>query len=125
MPYRLAADAVLLLHLGFIGFVLFGGLLVAWRRAAAWVHLPAAAWGAYVELSGRGCPLTALENLWRAQAGLAGYGGGFVEHYLLPLLYPLGLTRPIQHGLAAVVVGVNLLVYGWVVWRWRRRRAHA
>lgn len=125
MLYRLAADAVLLVHLGFIGFVLFGGLLVAWRRAAAWVHLPAAVWGAYVELAGRACPLTALENLWRDQAGLAGYSGGFVEHYLLPLLYPLGLTRPIQYGLAAVVVGLNLLVYGWVVWRWRRRRGSA
>jgi hypothetical protein len=120
MPLRLAADAVLLLHLGFIAFVLLGGLLaLRWPRAA-WVHLPAAAWGVWIELSGALCPLTPLENRLRAAAGQAGYEGGFIEHYLLALIYPAGLTREVQWVLAALVVATNLAIYAWV---WRRRRA--
>ncbi len=119
MIARLAADAVLLLHLGFILFVLLGGLLaLRWRRAPL-LHLPAAAWGVYVELSGGLCPLTPLENRLRIAAGEAGYAGGFVEHYLLPLIYPAGLTPEIQQLLAAVVIGANALAYGWVYLRRR------
>ncbi|MFC5768284.1 DUF2784 domain-containing protein [Thauera sinica] len=119
---RLAADAVLLLHLAFILFVLLGGLLaLRWRRAPL-VHLPAAAWGIYIELSGGICPLTPLENRLRAAAGQAGYEGGFVEHYLLALIYPAGLTHEIQFVLAAVVVGVNLAVYALVLRRAAGRR---
>ena len=122
MIHRLAADAVLLLHLGFILFVLLGGLLaLRWRRAPL-LHLPAVAWGVYIELSGGLCPLTPLENRLRIAAGEAGYTGGFIEHYLLTLIYPAGLTPQIQYVLAAVVVGVNGLAYAWV-WRRRRRRA--
>lgn len=121
MIHRLAADAVLLLHLGFILFVLLGGVLaVRWRRAPL-LHLPAVAWGVHVELSGGLCPLTPLENRLRIAAGEAGYTGGFVEHYLLPLIYPAGLTQDVQSVLAAIVVGVNVLAYAWV-WRSRRRR---
>lgn len=120
MLYRLAADAVLLLHLAFIVFVLLGGLLaLRWRRAPL-AHLPAAAWGVFIELSGRICPLTPLEISLRAQAGQGGYAGGFIEHYLLPVIYPTGLTQDIQFVLAAVVVGLNLAVYA-LVW-WSRRR---
>ena len=119
MIHRLAADAVLLLHLGFILFVLLGGLLALRWRWAPMLHLPAAAWGVYVELSGGLCPLTPLENRLRSAAGEAGYTGGFIEHYLLALIYPAGLTPQIQYVLAAVVVGVNGLAYAWV---WRRRR---
>lgn len=122
MIHRLAADAVLLLHLGFILFVLLGGLLALRWRWAPMLHLPAAAWGVYVELSGGLCPLTPLENRLRIAAGEAGYTGGFIEHYLLALIYPAGLTPQIQYVLAAVVVGVNGLAYAWV-WRRRRRRA--
>ena len=122
MIHRLAADAVLLLHLGFILFVLLGGLLVLRWRWAPLLHLPAAAWGVYVELSGGLCPLTPLENRLRSAAGEAGYTGGFIEHYLLALIYPAGLTHEIQYVLAAIVVGVNGLAYAWV-WRRRRRRA--
>ena len=122
MIHHLAADAVLLLHLGFILFVLLGGLLVLRWRWAPLLHLPAAAWGVYVELSGGLCPLTPLENRLRIAAGEAGYTGGFIEHYLLALIYPAGLTPQIQYVLAAVVVGVNGLAYAWV-WRRRRRRA--
>ena len=121
MIHRLAADAVLLLHLGFILFVLLGGLLALRWRWAPLLHLPAAAWGVYVELSGGLCPLTPLENRLRIAAGEAGYTGGFIEHYLLTLIYPAGLTPQIQYVLAAVVVGVNGLAYAWV-WRRRRRR---
>ena len=121
MIHRLAADAVLLLHLGFILFVLLGGLLALRWRWAPMLHLPAAAWGVYVELSGGLCPLTPLENRLRIAAGEAGYTGGFIEHYLLALIYPAGLTHEIQHVLAAIVVGVNGLAYAWV-WSRRRRR---
>lgn len=120
MIHRLAADGVLLVHLGFILFVLLGSLLaLRWRRAP-WLHLPAAAWGVYIEVSGGLCPLTPLENRLRVAAGEAGYSGGFVEHYLVPLLYPAGLTQETQYLLAAIVLGVNALGYAWV---WRRRRA--
>ena len=119
MIHRLAADAVLLLHLGFILFVLLGGLLALRWRWAPMLHLPAAAWGVYVELSGGLCPLTPLENRLRSAAGEAGYTGGFIEHYLLALIYPAGLTHEIQYVLVAIVVGVNGLAYAWV---WRRRR---
>ena len=119
MIHRVAADAVLLLHLGFILFVLLGGLLALRWRWAPMLHLPAAAWGVYVELSGGLCPLTPLENRLRSAAGEAGYTGGFIEHYLLALIYPAGLTHEIQYVLAAIVVGVNGLAYAWV---WRRRR---
>ena len=119
MIHRLAADAVLLLHLGFILFVLLGGVLAVRRRWAPLLHLPAVAWGVYIELSGGLCPLTPLENRLRIAAGDAGYAGGFIEHYLLALIYPAGLTQDVQYVLAAIVVGVNALAYGWV---WRRRR---
>jgi len=120
MGYALAADVVVLLHGLFILFAVFGGLLAAWRPWAAALHLPAAAWGAWIELSGGTCPLTPLENRLRQLAGESGYAGGFVEHYLLPVIYPPGLTPAVQWTLAAMVVVVNLLVYGWVLRRRRR-----
>ncbi|VXC42701.1 DUF2784 domain-containing protein [Pseudomonas sp. 9Ag] len=123
MFYRLGADAVLLLHLAFIIFVLLGGLLVAWKRGFLLLHLPAIAWGLFVELSGRPCPLTHWENLLRRLAGSAGYEAGFIEHYLLPLIYPAWLSVPVQYLLAAIVVVVNALIYGGLVWRRRQRSA--
>ena len=120
MLFRVAADGVLLLHLAFIAFVVLGALLVArWRWAAA-IHLPAAAWGFFVELTGRICPLTDAEIALRLRAGETGYGESFVEHYLLAIVYPAGLTREAQLVLAAAVVVVNVLVYGWL---FRRRHA--
>ena len=123
MLYRLGADAVLVLHLAFIIFVLLGGLLVAWKRGFLLLHLPAIAWGLFVELSGRSCPLTHWENLLRRLAGSAGYQAGFIEHYLLPLIYPAWLSVPVQYLLAAIVVVVNALIYGGLVWRRRHRSA--
>ena len=122
MDPGLLADAVVLLHLAFVAFAVAGGLLVLrWRRVAL-LHLPALAWAAFVEFSGRTCPLTPLENALRAAGGEAGYAGGFVEHYLLPLLYPADLTRELQWTLGGALVVFNLAVYGAVVWQARRRR---
>ena len=118
MRYALAADAVVVLHAAFIAFVVAGAaLLPRWPRLA-WLHLPAAAWGAWIEFSGGVCPLTPLENRLRALAGGRGYAGGFVEHYLLPLIYPAGLTREAQFVLGAGVVVVNVALYA----RWIRSR---
>jgi len=119
MLYRVCAEAVLLLHFAFIAFVLLGGLLaLRWRWIVA-VHLPAAAWGCFVELTGRICPLTYAENYLRNRAGDAGYSQGFIEHYLLPIIYPAGLTQRIQLLLAGFVVLVNALIYACLLLRRR------
>ena len=121
MLSRLLADAVVLLHLAFVAFAVAGGLLVLrWRRVAL-LHLPALAWAAFVEFSGRICPLTPLENALRAAAGTAAYEGGFVEHYLLPVLYPAQLTRELQFLLGTGLLAFNLAVYAAVAWQLRRR----
>jgi hypothetical protein len=117
--YHAAADLVLLLHLAFIAFALAGALLVLRWRWLAWLQLPAAAWGIFIELSGRICPLTTVENALRVAAGQAGYADGFVAHYLLALIYPSGLTRQSQFVLAGVVLAVNAGVYAWLLWRRR------
>jgi hypothetical protein len=119
MTWRILADAVLLLHLLFILFVLMGGFLVLRRPPLAWAHIPAVLWGAAIEFFGWICPLTPMENVLRHMAGETGYGGGFMEHYLLPLIYPGALTREMQIGLGLLVVGVNAVVYYFV---WCRRR---
>ncbi len=123
MLIRLAADAVVLLHFGFIVFVALGGLLVLHRRFFLWLHPPAAVWGFLIEAKSFACPLTGFEKYLRRQAGEAGYPGGFVEHYVIPVIYPSGMTRQIQIVLAVLVVGVNVAIYGWVIWRLRQRRA--
>lgn len=118
MLYRLLADFVVVLHFGFVLFVVLGGLCaLRWPRAA-WFHLPAAIWGAGIEFLQGICPLTPLENHLRKLGGEAGYAGGFVEHYVLPVLYPSGLTRGVQLALGIFVVVFNLVVYTLV---WRRR----
>jgi hypothetical protein len=125
MLVRLAADAVLLAHLAFIVFVLIGGILV-WRiPKLAWLHLPAIAWAIFVEATGRICPLTPLENGLRLASGEAGYGGDFVSHYLLRLIYPQGLTRDVQIALMLVVVAVNVAVYSRGLLRKRGARHSA
>ena len=119
--YPLLADLVLIVHLAFVIFVLCGGLLVLKWRWIAWLHLPAAAWGAVVEFTGWICPLTPLENSLRAQAGEIGYRSDFVTYYLLFVLYPDGLTRDVQLMLGMVVLAINVSVYGWL---WRRSHRH-
>lgn len=122
MYFRLAADAVLVLHLAFIGFALLGGLLAIRWRWMPLFHLPAVAWAFFVELTGRACPLTSIENFLRLSAGQSGYAQSFVEHYLLALLYPSGLTPSIQVMLAAGVAGVNFAIYSSLAFR---RQSHA
>ena len=115
------ADLVVIAHGLFILFVVAGGLLVLRWPRVAWLHLPAAAWGVLIEWAGWICPLTPLENALRHTAGEAGYSGGFVERYLLPLIYPAGLTPAVQLWLGLAVLGINVAVYA-LVWSRRRRR---
>jgi hypothetical protein len=115
MAYDLLADLVVLIHFLFVLFSLLGALLVMRWRKMMWLHLPAALWAAGVEFSGRICPLTPLENWLRIRGGGSSYAGGFVGHYLLPLLYPAGLTRDVQIILGAIVVGINIGIYGYVI----------
>ncbi|MBD9599598.1 MULTISPECIES: DUF2784 domain-containing protein [unclassified Pseudomonas] len=123
MLYRIAADGLVLFHLLFILFVLFGGLLVLKWRPLIWWHLPAAVWGVSVEVFHLNCPLTQWENLMRDAAGQTGYSGGFIEHYVWPVIYPAGLTPAIQLGLGSVVLAINVLVYFRLIRLWRLRRA--
>lgn len=128
MPDRLVADIIVVVHLAFVAFVVAGGLLVLRRPRLAWLHLPAVAWGAYAELTAMVCPLTPLENHFRHRAGTGGgggggYVGGFVEHYVMPVLYPAGLTPEHQVWLGVLVVGLNAVVYGALLVHARRRRA--
>ena len=122
MSYRLAADTVVVFHLLFIVFVMFGGLLALRWKWLIVLHVPAMAWGMSVEFLHLYCPLTPLENLLRTKAGESGYSGGFIEHYLIALIYPVGLTPAIQVWLGASVLLVNLLVYGVLLRRWKRHR---
>ena len=122
MLARLAADLVMLLHFGFILFVVFGGLGVKYVPRLAWLHLPAAAWGALVVLRGLACPLTDLENALRRKGSEQGYATSFIEHYLMPLIYPAALTEQLQLLLGLAVLLINGGIYGWLLWR--RRRPH-
>ncbi len=113
------ANLVVLVHLGFVVFVCLGGVAVLRWPRLAWLHVPAAAWGVLIELTGWVCPLTPLENTLRRSAGEAGYEGGFIHHYITKVLYPENLSRVTQVVLAIVAFGINAAVY---LWLWRRRR---
>lgn len=117
MIYRTLADLVVILHLLFIVFALLGGMLVLWRRYMLYVHIPAALWAVAISVNGWICPLTPLENKLRFSAGVEGYPGGFVEHYVVPIIYPPGLSSDIQVFLGVAAVGINIVVYGFVYWR--------
>ncbi|MEO8089810.1 MAG: DUF2784 domain-containing protein [Gemmatimonadales bacterium] len=117
--YGFLADLVVVAHFLFVLFVVLGGLLVLRWPRVAWFHIPAAIWGAAIELTGGICPLTPLENSLRRQAGGTGYSGGFIEHYVLPVLYPSALTRNIQLLLGILVIAVNLGIYSYLVYRKR------
>jgi len=119
---RLLADLLVVLHLLFILFVVLGGLLVLRWPRLAWVHLPVATYGVLIEMVGWMCPLTPLENRLRLEAGQAGYAGGFVEHYIIPLVYPPGLTPALQMVLGVLVLAANAGFYVLVVRKTRRRR---
>ena len=122
MIYRIAADCVLLLHLAFTLFAVLGGLLVLRRPSLLWLHLGAVFWGVVIELADWICPLTPLENFLRERGGEAGYAGGFIEHYVVRLLYPENLTIALRYLLGLGLVAVNLLIYGYIFWIRRRRK---
>ncbi|OAJ71134.1 hypothetical protein A7976_06770 [Methylobacillus sp. MM3] len=115
--YRLLADLTLLAHFAFIIFVLLGGLLVLKWPQVAWLHIPAALWGALTEFFSLPCPLTPLEKHFQRLAGDTPYEGDFIARYLLPLIYPAGLTPTVQIVLGAIVVALNILIYGWLLAR--------
>ena len=119
--YGLAADAVVAVHFLFVVFVGAGGLLVLRWPRLAWLHLPCALWGAAISFGGWICPLTPLENTLRALAGQSGYGGGFIQHYIVPILYPAALTRELQFAIGAAVIVVNLVAYAVIIRRMRQR----
>ena len=114
------ADLVVALHFAFVLFVVLGGVLVLRWPRLAYLHIPAAIWGVLLEFAGWICPLTPLENSLRVRAGEAGYQGSFVEHYILPVLYPSALTRNVQFLLGALVLALNLAIYGYLLRRTRR-----
>lgn len=119
MPYRLLADLVVILHLAFVAFALFGGLLaLKWKRIV-WLQAPTALWAAAIEFGGWICPLTPFEIWLREQGGETGYRSDFIDYYILPLLYPAGLTREVQFVLGALVLAVNIAGYAWLWHRWR------
>jgi hypothetical protein len=121
MLYTLAANAIVLLHLGYVVFVVAGGLLVSRWHWIALFHLPAVVWSVLLELRGWLCPLTPLELMLREAAGQAGYSGGFIEHYVLSLLYPVELSRTMQIAIAIFVIVINLALYGRLLWRLKSR----
>ena len=122
MFYRIAADFVLVTHFAFIVLVVAGALAVLRYPWFAWIHIPAASWGAFVELTGMNCPLTIVENSLRINAGQAGYAVSFIEQYIFPMIYPAGLTRQMQMTLAALVVAVNVIIYATILLRKRTAR---
>lgn len=112
----------MVLHLAFIAFVVLGALLVFRYRWIIYLHIPAAAWGVFIEISGRVCPLTILENSLRRSAGESGYAESFVEHYVMPIIYPAGLNRSVQFAIASIVFVINIAIYGWLIHWWRKSR---
>ena len=121
---EVVADLIVILHFAFIVFVVLGGLLALKWRKAALLHIPCALWGVLIEVCGWICPLTPLEHRFREASGDSTYAGGFVDHYIMPLVYPADLTRTVQLVLAAAVLLINLLVYGWVFRKWSKRSGH-
>jgi len=120
--YGNLATLVVLAHFAFILFVMFGGLLALRWRWVRWAHIPCFLWGAGIEVTGGICPLTPLENRLRRAAGESEYIGTFIEHYIMPVMYPAGLTRAVQLLLAIGLVLLNVAIYAWVI---RRRRSEA
>jgi hypothetical protein len=123
MVFRLTADLLIVAHFGYVAFVVLGGLLVLRRPRLAWVHAPCAVWGALVEFAGWICPITPLEVALRERGGESAYGGDFVAHYLIPVLYPAALTRTVQIALGTLVVALNAVMYVRLAWRQRAVRS--
>lgn len=123
MLYRYLADSIVVAHLLFVVYAIFGGLLVLKWKYSVFLHIPALLWATVVEANGWICPLTPLENRLRLAAGEGGYAGGFVDNYVLPVLYPENLSRPDQVVLAILLVTINIIIYALVGLSIRKRRA--
>jgi hypothetical protein len=121
MPFGIFADIVVLIHLAFVIFTVLGAVMIIWWRWIVWLHLPAFLWAVWIESSGGICPLTPLENWLRIKAGQGGFEGDFVGTYLLPVLYPAGLTRDVQFILAMMVIVINVALYGSLVYKRYRK----
>jgi hypothetical protein len=119
MIYRLLADFVVIIHVGFVLFVVLGGFLLRRWPKLVYAHVPAAVWGVLIEIAGWVCPLTPLENSLRARGGQARYEGDFIEHYILPVLYPHGIHRITQLLLGVIALAINAVAYALYV---RERR---
>ena len=122
MLVKISADLLVLLHFAFIVFVVLGGFLVLKWGKVALLHIPCALWGAFIEFSGWVCPLTPLEHSLREAAGEKAYSGGFIDYYIMPIVYPTGLTREIQIVLGVIVLIINLCVYGLVIYKRSNRK---
>ena len=122
MFYHILANLVVVIHLVFVIFAVLGAVLIIWRRWIVWLHIPAFLWSVWIEFTGGICPLTPLENWFRIKAGQGGYEGDFVATYLLPVLYPAGLTRNVQFILALMVIVINVALYGSIVYKrgWKK-----
>ena len=123
MFYRILADLVVFIHLGFVIFAALGALLILRWHWIFFLHLPALLWAVWIEFSGGICPLTPLENWLRVKGGRGGYEGDFVETYVLPILYPTGLTRDMQFLLGMLVIVINLGIYGFIIFNMKRKEA--
>jgi hypothetical protein len=122
MFYRILADLVVMGHFAFVLFVIFGGFFVLWPKRVAWIHVPCVLWAIIIELAGWICPLTPLEIMLRRKGEALAYKSGFIEHYILPVLYPTVLTRRLQITIGFLVFAINLGIYGWVLYRtWRHK----
>ena len=122
MVYSIFADLVVVIHLGFVIFAVLGAVLIIWRRWIIWLHLPGLLWAVWIEITGGICPLTPLENWFRTKGGQGGYEGNFVAAYLLPVLYPAGLTRNVQFIIAMMIIVINVAIYGSIFYK--RSRKH-
>ena len=116
MLYRFLADLVVFVHFGFVVFVIFGGFFLFWSKRWAWIHVPAVVWAVLIEFGGWICPLTPLENWLRVRGGGVAYRSGFIEHYIIPILYPTMLTRRLQFIFGFLVLAINLIIY-WRAFR--------
>lgn len=122
MIYSILADLLVVVHLAFIIFVVLGAVLVITWRWVIYLHIPAVIWAALVEFEEWICPLTPWENQLRQAGGEAGYTGGFIEHYIIPVMYPENLTQEIQIILGVFVIVINVFLYGWILYHWRKKK---
>ena len=122
MIYLILAELVVVLHLLFIVFNVLGGFLAIWKKWMPYIHIPAAIWGSLIIIMGWKCPLTPLEKMLRIAGGEEGYSGGFISHYIIPIIYPPGLTREMQITLGLIAIVTNILIYIYTIYWWKVKK---